>query len=99
MKYLFPRSIILVSRQSFGLAMLATNTCLVAEWNLMPTIRGYVTQNKTKGYWTSRKSQLKIAFVNLYQFTAYFYMQRYSKDRYMQLKLRDISTIKIKNHA
>ena len=30
--------------------MLATNTYLVAEWNLglMPTIRGYVTQNKTK---------------------------------------------------
>ena len=59
MTYLFPRSIILVFRQSFDLAMLVTNTCLVAEWNLMPTIRGYVTQNKTKGYWTSRKSRLK----------------------------------------
>ena len=50
MTYLFPRSIILVFRQSFDLAMLVTNTCLVAEWNLMPTIRGYVAQNKTKGY-------------------------------------------------
>ena len=28
---LFPRSIILVFRQSFNLAMLATNMCLVAE--------------------------------------------------------------------
>ena len=31
MTYLFPRSIILVIRQSFDLAMLATNMCLVAE--------------------------------------------------------------------
>ena len=49
MTYLFPRSIILVIRQSFDLAMLATNMCLVAEWNLIPTVRGYVTQNKQKG--------------------------------------------------
>ena len=56
MTYLFPRSVFLVIRQSFDLAMLATNMCLVAEWNLMPTVRGYVTQNKTKGYWTPRKS-------------------------------------------
>ena len=40
--YLFPLSIFLVIRQSFDLAMLATNMCLVAEWNLMPTVRGYV---------------------------------------------------------
>ena len=26
--------------------ILATNTCLVVEWNIMPTIREYVTQNK-----------------------------------------------------
>ena len=31
MTYLFPRSIILVIRQSFDLAMLATNMCLVGE--------------------------------------------------------------------
>ena len=49
MTYLFPRSIILVIRQSFDLAMLATNMCLVAEWNLIPTVRGDVTQNKQKG--------------------------------------------------
>ena len=40
MTYLFPRFIILVFLQSFDLAMLATITYLVAEWNLMPTIRG-----------------------------------------------------------
>ena len=53
--------------------MLATNTYLVAEWNLglMPTIRGYVTQNKTKGYWTLRKSQLKIAFVTTLKLPPY----------------------------
>ena len=49
MTYLFPRSIILVIRQSFDLAMLVTNKCLVAKWNLIPTVRGYVTQNKQKG--------------------------------------------------
>ena len=39
MIYLFPHSIIQVFRQSYDLAMLATNTCLVAEWNIMPTVR------------------------------------------------------------
>ena len=34
----------------------------------------------------------------LYPFTAYFYMQRWSKDHYMQLKLGDVSRIEIKNH-
>ena len=47
MTYLFPRSIFLVIRQSFDLAMLATNMCLVAEWNLMPTVRGSLS-HKTK---------------------------------------------------
>ena len=49
MTYLFPRSIILVYRQSFDLAMLVTNMCFVAEWNLMPSVRGYVSQIKQKG--------------------------------------------------
>ena len=34
---------------------------------------------------------------NLYSFTAYFYMQRYSRDHYLQLKLGDVSRIEIKN--
>ena len=36
--------------------------------------------------------------VHLYPFTAYFYMLRYGKDHHMQLKLGDVSRIKIKNH-
>ena len=47
MTYLFPRSIILVIRQSFDLAMLATNKCLVAEWNLM--LEGMLHKTKQKG--------------------------------------------------
>ena len=61
MTYLFTRSIILVFRQSF--AVLATNTCLVAEWIRYNADNSSKVCRKTKGYWKSRKSQLKIAFV------------------------------------
>ena len=42
--------------------------------------------------------KVKVYFpFNLYPFTAYFYMQRYSKEHYMQLK-QDVSRIEIKKH-
>ena len=49
---------------------------------------------------TSSLTQNHFSF-NLYQFTAYLNICRgiNGKDHYMQLKLGDISTIKIKNHA
>ena len=35
---------------------------------------------------------------NFHPFTAYFFMQRYSKDHFMQLKLGNVSTTELKNH-
>ena len=52
MANLFPRSITLIFRQSFDLSslltILTTDTCLVPEWNMTPTIRKHVKQ-KQKG--------------------------------------------------
>ena len=49
MTYLFPRSIILVIRQSFDLAMLATNMCLVA-W-----MKPYAESSKGMSHKTKQK--------------------------------------------